>query len=132
MNTIKGFTVALAASAAFAGTALATLPPATQAAKDQATEASAKTAWQDKIGAYQLCLAQDRIAETYRKGQKGEGKAAPAPVATTACQDPGPFVSPLAQKPLEAAGAHSPPGPATTPPNTKETAAELQGAKKPQ
>ena len=131
MNRIKGFTIAMSA-ALVAGTAFATLPPATDAAKDQAKETAAKTAWSDKVAAYKLCLTQDRVAETYRKDLKGEGKVAPQAMSTAACQDPGPFVSPLAQKPLEASGAHSPAGTATSPPSTKATAAELMGTKKQQ
>jgi len=132
VNKINSFTAAFAAFATIAaGIAHATLPPAPEAAKATAAEAAAKSAWSDKVGAYQLCLAQDRIAETYRKDLKGSGKAAPTPVSTAACQDPGPFVTPVAQKPLEASGAHSPPGTATSPPSTKATAAETMGSKKP-
>lgn len=130
MKIIKDFSVLATLVAGVAGSAYATLPPAPEAAKEQAKEAAAKTAWQDKVGAYQLCLAQDQVANRYRKDVSGGGKAAPTPVSTAACQDPGPFVTPVAQKPLEAAGAHSPPGPATSPPSTKATAAELQGSKK--
>jgi len=50
---------------------------------------------------------------------------------TGACQEPGPYASPLAQKPLEASGAHSPPGPATSPPSQNAPAAETMGSKKP-
>jgi hypothetical protein len=76
--------------------------------------------------------AQDQVADRYRKDLKGEGKTAPAPMTTAPCQEPGPFVTPVAQKPLEASGAHSPAGTATSPPSTKATAAEIQGTKKPQ
>jgi hypothetical protein len=69
----------------------------------------------------------DRTAEAYRKSAKASGKEAPAAVETPACADPGPFVEP---PPLEAAGAHSPATMATAPPNSKATAAELQGQKK--
>jgi hypothetical protein len=132
MNRIKGFGVAVAASALIAaGIAHAALPPPTQAAKDQAAEATARTGWQDKVAAYKLCLAQDQVADAYRKDAKVAGKAAPAPTNTAACADPGPFVTPVAQKPLEAAGAHSPPGTASSPPSTNATAAEIQGSKKP-
>jgi len=131
MNRINGFGAVLAAFAVVsAGAVHATLPAPTAAAKDQAAEAAARTGWQDKVAAYQLCKAQDRVADTYRKDAKGSGKTAPAPTTTAACADPGPFVS-LAQKPLEAAGAHSPPGTASAPPSTNATAAEIQGSKKP-
>ena len=132
MNKINGFMAAFATiSVLMAGVAHATLPPAPEAAKATAAEAAAKSAWSDKVGAYQLCLAQDRIAETYRKDLKASGKAAPTPVSMAACQDPGPFVTPVAQKPLEASGAHSPPGTATGPPSTKATDSETMGSKKP-
>ena len=131
MNKINGFMAAFATiSVLMAGVAHATLPPAPEAAKATAAEAAAKSAWSDKVGAYQLCLAQDRIAETYRKDLKASGKAAPTPVSTAACQDPGPFVTPVAQKPLEASGAHSPPGAATSPPSNKATSAEMTGTRK--
>jgi hypothetical protein len=131
MNKIKGFSVVVAAFATVAtGIGHATLPPPPEAAKATAAEAAAKTAWSDKVAAYQLCLTQDRVADTYRKDVKGSGKAAPTPVSTAACQDPGPFVSPLAQKPLESSGAHSPPGNAHSPPSTNATAAETMGSKK--
>ena len=129
MNRIKGFMLIAAVAA---GTAHAALPPAPEAAKQAATEAAAKSAWQDKVGAYKLCLAQDQVADRYRKDVKAEGKTAPAPMTTAACADPGPFVSPVAQKPIEASGAHSPAGTATSPPSTNATAAEIQGTKKPQ
>ena len=131
MNTIKDLAVAFAVSAALASAAHATLPPAPEAAKEQAKEAAAKTAWQDKVAAYKLCQVQDQVVDKYRKDAKGEGKPAPAPISAATCMDPGPYVSPLAQKPLEAAGAHSPPAPATAPPNVNATAAETMGAKKP-
>jgi hypothetical protein len=129
MNRIKGFMIIAAVAT---GTAHATLPPAPEAAKEAATEAAAKSAWQDKLAAYKLCLAQDQVADRYRKDVKAEGKTAPAPMTTAACADPGPFVSPVAQKPLEASGAHSPAGTATSPPSTNATAAETMGSKKPQ
>lgn len=131
MNRIKGFITTMALSGVLAaGAAQSKLPPPPEAAKAQAAEVSAKSAWQDKVAAYQLCLAQDRVVEAYRKGLRGAGKPAPPPASTATCADPGPFASPLAQKPLEASGAHSPPGTASTPPSQKGTAAETMGTKK--
>ena len=52
---------------------------------------------------------------------------------TPACADPGPYVAqvtPAASKPLEASGAHSPPGMATSPPSNKATSAEMTGPRK--
>lgn len=112
----------------------AKLPPPTEEAKAKATEANAKAAWSDKVGQYQLCVSMDRTAEAYRKSTKAAGKPVPVPVATPPCTDPGPFASeltPAASKPLEAAGAHSPPGIAISPPSRKATASEIAiGVKK--
>jgi hypothetical protein len=111
---------------ASAGAALATLPPASPEAKAKSAETAAKTAWSDKVGAYKTCVAQDKVAETYRASLKGTGREVPKPVATAPCTDPGPFVTPItpvASKPLEASGAHSPPGTATSPPSTNTPAA---------
>ena len=113
--------------------ALAKLPAPSDEAKAKAAEAAAKTAWTDKIGAYQLCRAQDRVVAYYRKGAMAAGKEAPTALETPACADPGAFVppvAPVATPPLEAAGAHSPPATATAPPSSKATAAELQGQPK--
>ena len=142
--------------AAFA--AQAKLPPLTPEAQAKADEAKAKTAWTEKVAAYQLCKSMDRVAESYFKRVKAgkpaaaasaaapasaaaavtasaSAPAAPgAPVATPPGTDPGPFVAaaPAASKPLEASGAHSPPATAATPPSSKATQNELQGsAKKP-
>jgi hypothetical protein len=153
--------------AAVCGAALAKIPAPVldDAAKAKAAEATAKTAWQGKLDAYQLCKSQDKVAAYYRKTAGGlaagatanaakDGKppakdakpAAAAPTAPAAagtatavagaptptpCADPGPFAyTPPEQKPLEASGAHSPPGNATSPPSTKAPAATLAPAKK--
>lgn len=141
------------------GLAVAKLPPPDDAAKAKAAEASAKAAWQAKVNGYQLCRAQDRVAARYGKAGAKTATAkdvkpvaaapatapaaAPAasaasgtPVALTAtppppCQDPGPFAyNPPEQKPLEAAGAHSPTGTAASPPSVKPNSAEMAPAKK--
>ena len=111
---------------------LAKLPPPSDDAKAKAAEAAAKTAYADKVGAYKLCQSMDRVAATYLADVKKAGKDM-KPVATPPCADPGPFAyTPPSQKPLEAAGAHSPPGAAVSPPNTKTPAKDAQGpAKKP-
>jgi hypothetical protein len=127
---------ALLALGAYAALASATLPPVTPEAKAKAAEAAAKAAWTDKVGAYQTCLAMDRTAEAYRRDMNAAGKDAPAPAPAPACADPGPFVynatpiTPASSKPLEASGAHSPPGQAITPPSTNVPAAETTGTKK--
>jgi hypothetical protein len=122
--------------ATFAGTVFAKLPPATEQAKTLAAETAAKTAWSDKVALYQLCMSMDRTADAYRRRLKEGGEAVPPAAATAPCTNPGAYVSPaqptpVASKPLEASGAHSPPGTAVSPPSTKATAAEMtSGTKK--
>jgi hypothetical protein len=113
------------------GLAGAKLPPLSDEAKAKAAEAAAKAAWSDKVGAYQLCLVMDKVAARYLADAAKAGKTL-QPAATPPCTDPGPFVyAPPAEKPLEAAGAHSPAATATAPPNSKTPHAELPSAKKP-
>jgi hypothetical protein len=81
--------------------ALAKLPALSDEAKAKAAEAAAKTAWNGKVDAYQLCRAQDRVAASFFKSAKAAGTEARPPVATPACVDPGPF----AYVPPEAAAA---------------------------
>ncbi len=112
------------------GIASATLPPPTPDAKAKAAETAAKAAWDDKVGLYKLCLSMDRTADAYRQNLKASGNEIPAPQATPPCVDPGPYVAqvtPTASKPLEASGAHSPPGVAISPPSTAMPAAEASG-----
>jgi hypothetical protein len=137
------------------GVALAKLPPLDDAAKAKAAEAAAKTAWQGKVDAYQLCKSQDKVAAHYLKSG-GKNGAKPTPVATpvaakpassaasaaasgtpvaaappTPCADPGPFAyNAPAQKPLETSGAHSPAGNATSPPSVRQESAQMAPAKK--
>ena len=66
---------------------MAALPPLTPEAQEAATLAKAKTAYGDKVGAYQLCQAQNRVADKFRVA----GTPAPA-----ACVAPPPFVPPVA------------------------------------
>ncbi|MEO5843814.1 MAG: hypothetical protein ABIQ33_03130 [Caldimonas sp.] len=125
---------AIAAACFAGGTALAKLPALSDEAKAKAAEAAGKTAWTDKVGAYKLCQSMDRVASAYRAGAAAAGKPASAADATPPCADPGPYVAteitPAASKPLEAAGAHSPPGMATSPPSNKATSAEMTGPRK--
>jgi len=91
-----------------AGPVLAKLPPLSPEAQAKADETKQKTAWSDKVAAYQLCQAQDRVAAAYRKAKGAQPKAqtATAPADTAAatpaasaapaippCQDPGPYVA---------------------------------------
>lgn len=71
--------------------AFAKLPPLSDEAKAKADETKVKAAWTGKVGAYKLCLAQDRAVAHYLK-TSGKG-ATPA----STCADPGPFAPPPAQ-----------------------------------
>lgn len=112
---------------AVAGAASAKIPvpELSPEAKAKAAEAAAKTAWQGKVDAFQLCRSQDKVAAHFFKTAKASNKEVKPAKESAACADPGPFAyTPPEQKPLEAAGAHSPPGTASSPPNTKTPAAE--------
>ena len=132
MHKLAALTFSIS-TALVCATAFAKLPPVSEEAKAKAAETAARNQWVDKVASYKLCLAMDRTAEAYRKSTKAAGKEPPQPTAIAPCGDPGPFaqspVTPIAQKPLEASEAHSPPGTATSPPSTKATAAELSGKK---
>jgi len=109
--------IAALVAALSAGILFAKLPPPSDEARAKAAETAAKSAWTDKVGAYKTCLAMDRTAENYRKTRAAQGKEARPAIATPPCTDPGPFVaSPVAARPLEAAGAHSPPETNSGPP----------------
>ena len=87
----------------------AKLPAPSDEAKAKADEAKAKTAWSDKLAAYQLCKAQDKVAAKYAKVKSpatstmlaaGASSAVSSPnpsgataVTMPACTDPGPYVS---------------------------------------
>ena len=131
-------TVLALAACGLAFGALAKLPPPDPAAKAKAAEAAAKAAWQGKVGAYELCKVEDKIAAKYGKheGKAGAKPAASAasgsstPVASSApppCADPGPFAyNKPEEKPLETSEAHSPAGNATSPPSVRQEAAKIQ------
>ncbi|MHB1250013.1 MAG: hypothetical protein ACYCZL_11555 [Polaromonas sp.] len=123
--------VSLLASAS--ALALAKLPPPSDEAKAKAAEAAAKAAWTGKVDAYQLCKSQDKVAAGYYASAKAAGKETRPAAATPACADPGAFsyTPPVAAKPLEASGAHSPADTAISPPSSKTPAAEIAPAKKP-
>jgi hypothetical protein len=86
--------IAVAAALAVAsGVALAKLPaPAapTDAQKATAAEAAAKTAHAGKVGAYQQCESENRVAAKYLAAEKAKGKAI-TPQLTQPCVNPGPF-----------------------------------------
>jgi hypothetical protein len=112
------------------GAAVAKLPPLSDEAKAKADETKAKAAWTDKVNAYKLCQVQDKVVAGYLAGAKKAGKDV-KPVATAACVEPGPFAyTPPSDKPLEASGAHSPPGKAVSPPSKNTPAKDAQGPAK--
>ena len=99
----------------------AKLPAPSPEAAAKAAETAAKAAWAGKVDNYKLCLSQDRVATHYRKTTPS---AKPATAVGSGCTDPGPFAyTPPAAKPAEAAGAHLPPGTASSPPSTAMPAA---------
>ncbi|HWS05791.1 MAG TPA: hypothetical protein VN230_08390 [Burkholderiaceae bacterium] len=84
--------IILALATLLAPVALAKLPPLSDEAKAKAAEAAAKTAWNGKVDAYQLCRAQERVAASFFKSAKAAGKEVRPAMETPACADPGPFV----------------------------------------
>jgi hypothetical protein len=103
----------------------AKLPPPSEEAKAKAAEAAARTAHANKVADYQLCKSMDMVAARYAADAKRTGKDVKPPTATPPCTDPGVFGAPVpvAAKPIEAAGAHSPPKTASAPPSTAAPAA---------
>ncbi|MCV2349000.1 hypothetical protein [Paucibacter sp. Y2R2-4] len=99
--------------------ALAKLPAPSDEAKAKAAVTAAKTAWTDKVSAYQLCQAMNRTAEGYRKSAKAAGKELQPVVETPACTDPGPFVPP---EPAASAVAGGTVAPAATSPSAAKVA----------
>ncbi len=69
MNKLLSLGAALCAATLLAasGVALAKLAAPTPEAKAKADEAKAKAAWTDKVGAFQLCQVQDKVAAKYAK-----------------------------------------------------------------
>ena len=106
--------------------AAAKLPALTPEAQAKADETKAKSGWSDKVAAYKLCQAQDRVVAQYRKTATNAKPGAETP----ACTDPGPFSAAASAPPLEAAGAHSPAQTAAQPPNSPATDAEQRGGVK--
>lgn len=70
--------------------AWAKIPPASPEVQAKKDEAAAKTAFADKVAAYKLCLAQDRVAAAYRANH---GDAKGVTPELPACQDPGAYVA---------------------------------------
>lgn len=98
---LDAFMAAVAAALLTAsGSVFAKLPPLTEEQQIKADEAKAKAAHAEKVAAFQLCKAQNGVAESYAKQQKVKGQE--VKIAPTACQDPGPFVPPAAAAPAPA------------------------------
>ncbi|MFC3109685.1 hypothetical protein ACFQAT_18135 [Undibacterium arcticum] len=90
------------------GQATAKLPPPSDEAKAKAAETKAKSAWSDKVAAYQLCLVQDKTAAGYLKAT---GKSASAAEGISPCADPGPYVSASAVSTVTSTAAPAMPAP---------------------
>jgi hypothetical protein len=99
--------IALALSSA----AFAKLPPPSDEQKAAAAAAKDKAAWADKVAAYKLCLAQDKVAARTLK-EKGMKKPA---IETPPCTDPGPYVPPVADATPSAPAASAAAKPAAPP-----------------
>lgn len=95
-----------AVALAVSGAALAKLPPPVldEAAKAKAAEAAAKTAWQGKVDAFQLCKAQDRAVSAYKKVAATRPASAPAAAAATATPA---AAAPAAAKPVPTSASAS-------------------------
>lgn len=104
-----------------AASAVAKLPPPTPEAAAAAAAAKDKAAWSDKVAAYKLCLAQDRVAKQYLKSKEGARKPT---METPPCTDPGPYV------PGASSVAAAPAAGAPNTPNAPAAAAATAPAKK--
>ncbi len=86
---------------------LAKLPPPSDDAKAAAAVAAEKSAWSNKLAAYQLCQAQDKVVAHYLASARAAGKEIKPATSTSPCANPGSFVATAAPS-IESAGAHSP------------------------
>jgi len=86
MKKLIAFTLCTFATASV----FAALPPLTPEAQEAASLAKAKTAYGDKVGAFKLCLAQNKVADQFK---------VPGTPAPGACTAPPPFVAPVAAAP---------------------------------
>lgn len=97
--------VLFAAMAAPLAVAKLPVPVLTDEAKAKAAEAAAKTAWGNKVAAFQLCKSMDKAAEKYFATMKAAGKDAKPATGAPACADPGPFVAAPPPAPVAAPAA---------------------------
>ena len=72
-----------------AAPALARLPPLSEEAKAKAEETKARGAHGDKVAAYKLCLAMDKVAADYRARARSAGKEVRPPCRTRCLIPPG-------------------------------------------
>jgi hypothetical protein len=100
-----------------AGMAGAKLPAPTEEAQAAAAEAKNKAAWADKIAAYQLCRAQDKVAAHYQKTKGSEVKtaAATATASATPAAVPGAAATTAAAPAPATASSAAAPAPAIPP-----------------
>jgi len=129
---MKKALLAAALTAVF-GAAFAKLPPPVldDAAKAKAAETAARTAWQAKVDAFQLCRAQDRVVAHYKKtGGAAAAKAAPgtANMTTAATGGPGAATAPAAPVAAAAPAAAPPAAPAAPSAPMQMAAAKPAGA----
>jgi hypothetical protein len=108
--------------------ASAKLPAPSPEAAAKAAEAAAKAAWAGKVDNYKLCLSQDRVAAHYRNTET-IGQASRCGGFGLHRSRPLCLHAPSGQA-AEAAGAHSPPGTASSPPSTLVPAAAAASAPK--
>ena len=92
MKNIIAFTFCVFA----ASSVLAALPPLTPEQAEAAALTKAKAAYSDRVGAYKLCLAQNKVADQFR---------VPGTPAPAACTAPPPFTPPVAAAPAAAPAA---------------------------
>ena len=109
MKKLIAFTLCTLASAA----AFATLPALSPEAQAEADLAKAKTAYAGRVGAFELCQSQNKVADKYRMS----GTPAPA-----ACVAPPPFVAPGAAAAAPAAPSLAAPTAAATAPTAAPAA----------
>jgi len=110
--------------------ALAKLPPPSAEEKASAAAAAEKSAWSNKVAAYELCQLQDKLAARYFASARAAGKDAKPAVPTPSCADPGTFVAKAAPS-IEPAGARSAAATANQPPNVKPADAPPNPVAKP-
>jgi hypothetical protein len=113
--------------------ALAKLPPPSAVEVEVMRRNLARQTWIAKQDAFESCRAQDNTVKKYQEGLRAQGKSVPPGLDTGACSDPGPYAAdsgtPIVNRPIEASGAHSPPGTAVTAPSSKIPQSEMQPKK---